>query len=161
MQTEQAILAAGCFWGVEYYFKKLPGILTTEVGYSGGTLANPTYRDVCEHRGGHMEVIRVSYDPLVVSYLEVLKYFFEIHDFTQYDGQGPDIGPQYQSAIFCYDEEQKTIANKIILQLQDRGYKVATTVFKASTFWVAEKYHQDYYQINQKEPYCHFWQKKF
>lgn len=161
VDTEEAIFAAGCFWGVEYYLKKLPGVIKTEVGYSGGDLLNPNYQDVCADRGNHLEVIRVIYDPSVVSYLQVLKYFFEIHDFTQTDGQGPDIGSQYLSAVFYYDENQKNLAHQVIKQLQDKGYKVATAIRPVATFWVAEEYHQDYYTVNHKAPYCHSWQKRF
>lgn len=159
--TEETILAAGCFWGVEYYLQKLPGVLKTEVGYSGGALNSPTYKDVCASRGNHLEVIRVIYDHNVIDYAQVLKYFFEIHDFTQINGQGPDIGSQYLSAVFYYDNRQKEIALQIIEQLTNRGYKVATTIRPVSTFWVAEDYHQNYYICNNKEPYCHSWQKKF
>ncbi|HLX55222.1 MAG TPA: bifunctional methionine sulfoxide reductase B/A protein [Aquella sp.] len=159
--TEEAILAAGCFWGVEYYLKQLNGVLKTEVGYSGGTKLNPTYKEVCNGNTGHLEVIRVIYDPKQVSYVDVLKRFFEIHDFTQTNGQGPDLGEQYLSAIFYFNDEQHNIAKQIIKLLTDKGYKVATSLKKVATFWPAEDYHQDYYAVTQKEPYCHAWHKIF
>jgi peptide methionine sulfoxide reductase msrA/msrB len=159
--TEEAIFAAGCFWGVEYYFNKLPGVLKTEVGYSGGRTKNPCYEDICGGMTGHYEVIRVVYDPAVLSYEELTKYFFEIHDPTQSNGQGPDHGEQYLSVIFYYDEEQKKIAMKLIQELKQLGYLVATKVLPVSPFWRAESYHQDYYEKSGKQPYCHRYEKKF
>ena len=153
--TEEAIIAAGCFWGVEYYFKKLHGILKTEVGYTGGHLSNPSYQAVCSHQTGHYEALRIIYDIKKINYSNVLKYFFEIHDFTQADGQGPDIGPQYLSIIFYYDEQQKNIAQQLTTQLQQQKFKVATKVLPVSTFWQAEDYHQHYYEKTGKQPYCH------
>ena len=158
--SEEAIVAGGCFWGIEYYMQKLPGVLQTEVGYSGGQEANPTYKEVCDHATGHLEAVRIVYDPKIISYEQILKYFFEIHDFTQADGQGPDIGPQYLSAIFYYDNQLET-ATKVISTLQNMGHAVATKLYPVTTFWPAEEYHQNYYNANKKEPYCHFWQKKF
>jgi len=101
--TEEAIVGAGCFWGVEYYLQKLEGVLKTEVGYIGGRIDNPTYKQICETNTGHVEAVRVIYDPRVISYEQLLKYFFEIHDFAQQDGQGPDIGEQYLSKVFYYN----------------------------------------------------------
>ena len=159
--SEEAILAAGCFWGVEYYMQKLPGVLKTEVGYSGGHTLNPTYKEVCTKTSGHLEVIRVVFDPQVISYTQVLQYFFEIHDPTQTNGQGPDLGQQYLSGIFYYTDKQQLIAQSVIDLLEKKGYKVATTVQPIAVFWPAEGYHQDYYSVNEKMPYCHSWQKKF
>lgn len=161
LDTEEAIFAAGCFWGVEYYFQKLPGVLKTEVGYTGGIQAHPTYQEVCAGDTGHYEAIRVIFDSTIMTYNKLTQYFFEIHDFSQPDGQGPDIGQQYLSAIFYYDDSQKNIAENLIKQLQERNYSVATKLLPVSTFWRAENYHQDYYAKNGKEPYCHFYQKKF
>lgn len=157
----EAIIAGGCFWGIEYYFKKLPGVLKTEVGYSGGSLEFPEYKEVCDGRTQHLEVVRVIFDTAVLSYTEVIKYFFEIHDPTQIDGQGPDVGSQYLSAIFYYNQEQLDIAKNLIIKLEKLGYKVVTKLKPVSIFWPAEAYHQDYYNVNQKLPYCHTWQDKF
>lgn len=161
LDTEEAIFAAGCFWGVEYYLKKLAGILKTEVGYTGGSLKNPTYQQVCTGNTGHLEAIRVVYDPKQVSYEQLVKYFFEIHDFEQSDGQGPDIGEQYLSAIFYYNEQQHVIAQKTIEILANKRYHVATELRQVSIFWAAEKYHQGYYAHNGHTPYCHSFRRIF
>lgn len=159
--SEEAIFAAGCFWGVEYYLKKLPGVLKTEVGYSGGHLENPSYRTVCNGDTGHLEVIRVIYDPTQLDYEDLTKYFFEIHDPTQRDGQGPDMGEQYLSAIFYYNTKQEKIAKQLMHQLQEKNYPIATHIRPVVPFWPAEKHHQDYYAKHQKQPYCHRYQKRF
>lgn len=161
IKTKNAIFAAGCFWGVEYYFKKLNGVISTTVGYTGGNKENPTYNEVCSDNTGHAEAIEIEYNPDVVSYEKLAKYFFEIHDFTQIDRQGPDIGEQYRTAIFYSDNEQKKIADSLISVLNGKGYQVATTVEKASTFWSAEDYHQDYYDVKGSTPYCHVYRKIF
>jgi peptide methionine sulfoxide reductase msrA/msrB len=153
--TEEAIFAAGCFWGVEYFFKKLPGILTVEVGYTGGHTDHPTYKDVCRGDTGHYEAIRVIYDVAKLTYQDVVKYFFEIHDATQADGQGPDVGRQYQSAIFYYNENQKKTAEEVIHLLEKKNLRIATQILPVSIFWPAEEYHQDYYAKVGKTPYCH------
>jgi peptide methionine sulfoxide reductase msrA/msrB len=159
--TEEAIYAAGCFWGVEYYFKKLPGVLKTEVGYTGGNTRNPSYEEVCAHTTGHYEALRVIYDPQKINYQQLTQYFFEIHDPTQHNGQGPDIGEQYLSVIFYYNDEQKKIAQQLIAQLQHAKLNIATQLKPVTTFWRAETYHQDYYAKNRKEPYCHRYTKLF
>jgi peptide methionine sulfoxide reductase msrA/msrB len=159
--TEEAMFAAGCFWGVEYYFKKLPGVLKTEVGYSGGHTENPTYEEICRGNTGHFEVIRVVYDPKKINYETLTKYFFEIHDPTQTTGKGPDLGQQYLSVIFYYDEAQKKIAENLIAQLQEKKYSVATKMLPVKVFWPAEDYHQDYYAKTGKNPYCHRYEKRF
>lgn len=159
--TEEAIFAAGCFWGVEYFFKKLPGVLKTEVGYTGGHTKNATYREICSGSTGHYEGIRVVYDPTKVSYEALTKFFFEIHDPTQPDGQGPDRGQQYLSVIFYYDETQKKTAEKVMKQLVEMGYRPATKLLPVSQFWRAEEDHQDYYDKMGKHPYCHRYEKKF
>ncbi|MFN7096726.1 MAG: bifunctional methionine sulfoxide reductase B/A protein, partial [Gammaproteobacteria bacterium] len=156
----EAILAAGCFWGVQYYLERLDGVLKTEVGYSGGALDHPTYQQVCSKTTGHLEAIRVLYDKHKLTYEEVLKYFFEIHDPTQIDGQGPDRGPQYLSAIFYFDDMQKKIAQQVIDLLKSENFDVATSLLPVSTFWPAEEYHQDYYAKNKQAPYCHTWIKR-
>lgn len=159
--TEEAIFAAGCFWGVEYYFKKLPGVLKTEVGYTGGDKDNPSYEEVCNGNTGHVEAIRVVYNPLFISYEEITKYFFEIHDPTQLNGQGPDIGAQYLSVIFYYDENQQRIAKQLMTELEKKNYRIATKLLPATPFWQAEEYHQDYYEKTGKNPYCHQYIKRF
>ena len=160
-KTETAIFAGGCFWGVQHYFDKAPGVIKTVVGYTGGTKANPTYKEVCSHTTGHVEAIQVTYDPAKTSYEAMAKLFFEIHDPTQTNGQGPDIGPQYLSEVFYSDETQHSIANELIAKLRAKGYKVATRVRPAATFWPAEDYHQAYYEKTGKEPYCHVYTKRF
>lgn len=157
--SEEAILAAGCFWGVEYYFKKLSGILKVESGYTGGALKHPTYEDVCRGDTGHFEAVRVLYNPEIISYEKVVKYFFEIHDFSQTNGQGPDIGEQYLSACFYYKESQRKIISMLIDDLKRKGHNVATQILPASIFWPAEGYHQNYYQKSGKLPYCHSYKK--
>ena len=160
-QTASAIYAAGCFWGVEYYFKQAPGVLATRVGYTGGHTVNPTYKQVCSGKTGHKEAIEVTYNPAVTNYEELTKLYFEIHDFTQTDGQGPDRGEQYLSYIFYLDEFQKQVAEELVTLLSQKGFKVATKIEKAGTFYPAENYHQDYYTKTGKKPYCHFRKKIF
>jgi len=155
LDSEEAIVAGGCFWGVDYFLNKLAGVLKTESGYSGGHLKNPCYEDVCRGDSGHYEAVRVIYDPSKTNYQSIIKRFFEIHDPTQQTGQGPDIGQQYQSAIFYYNEDQKNIAEQLMHSLRQKGYKVATQLKPVSTFWPAETYHQDYYLKSKKKPYCH------
>ncbi|WP_419419796.1 bifunctional methionine sulfoxide reductase B/A protein [Legionella sp. D16C41] len=155
LDTEEAIVAGGCFWGIDYFLKLIPGVLKVEVGYSGGAVQEPTYEQVCSGTTGHYEAARVVYDRAKVDYHTVIKRFFEIHDPIQSNGQGPDIGPQYRSAIFYYDDEQFSEAKSLIEQLQKRGYRVATKLLEVSTFWPAEDYHQAYYSKHHKVPYCH------
>lgn len=159
--TEEAIFAAGCFWGVEYYFKQLPGVLKTEVGYTGGQQANPSYKAICSGTTGHYEAVRVLYDSSKINYENIAKFFFEIHDPTQTSGQGPDHGEQYLSVIFYYDDAQQQTALKLIDQLEKIGYKIATKCLPVQTFWRAEIAHQDYYTRTGKQPYCHRYEKKF
>lgn len=159
--TELATFAGGCFWGVEYYFQKQDGVLSTTVGYTGGYIDNPTYKEVCSGKTGHVEAIQVEFDPKSVSYEQLAKLFFDIHDPTQVDRQGPDVGYQYRSMVFFHNEKQKNIAEKLIKILESKGYDVATEVVKAEKFWPAENYHQDYYMNNGKQPYCHFYKDKF
>lgn len=159
--VNKAIFAAGCFWGVEHLFKTVSGVTGTKVGYTGGRTENPTYEEVCARNTGHKEAIEVTYDSSKITYEDLAKFFFEIHDFTQENGQGPDLGEQYISMIFYLDEEQNKIAEKLIQELSEKGYKVATILEKASKFWPAEDYHQNYYSKTGKEPYCHIWKKIF
>ena len=160
-KTETAYFAGGCFWGVEYFFQKEEGVVSTRVGYMGGHKKNPTYKEVCSGSTGHAEAIEVVYDPARTTYEKLTRLFFEIHDPTQGNRQGPDIGTQYRSAIFYVTDEQKQIAQKLIDTLQEKGYEVATEINRADTFWGAEKYHQDYYALNGHKPYCHVFTKRF
>ncbi|MGL5786682.1 MAG: bifunctional methionine sulfoxide reductase B/A protein [Bacteroidales bacterium] len=159
--VSKAYFASGCFWGTEYYFRKLKGVKATAVGFMGGHVDNPSYKDVCTKTTGHVETTEIEYDPKEVSYEDLVKYFFETHDFTQADGQGPDIGPQYLSVIFYSTPEEKAIAEKYIKILEEKGYKVATTLRPASEFWKAEDYHQQYYEHKGSTPYCHSYKKIF
>jgi peptide methionine sulfoxide reductase msrA/msrB len=161
LDTEEAILAAGCFWGVEALFKNLPGVLKTEVGYCGGTTSYPNYQQICTEDTGHLEAIRIVYNSAQLNYEQVLHYFFEIHNPEQTDGQGPDLGEQYLSAIFYFDNEQQQIAQHVIDQLTHLNYQPATKLLPVTPFWPAEDYHQDYYTKTGKEPYCHFYSRKF
>jgi peptide methionine sulfoxide reductase msrA/msrB len=155
VDTEEAIIAGGCFWGVEYFLRKISGVLNTEVGYIGGHIDEPTYKQVCRGNTGHIEALRVIYDNQKTNYDTIIKRFFEIHDPTQSLGQGPDIGEQYQSAIFYYNDEQLTHAQALIHLLQQRGYLIVTKLCAMQPFWPAEDYHQNYYYKQQKLPYCH------
>lgn len=149
MKTEEAIFGAGCFWGVQDYFDQVPGVVETEVGYTGGHADNPTYEQVCAHRTGHAEATRVVFDPAKVSYETLLKHFFQMHDPTQLNRQGPDIGDNYRSAIFYLDEGQKAAAQAMIERLdKSRKYQrpIVTRLEPAARFWPAEDYHQKYSQ---------------
>ncbi len=158
---DTALFAGGCFWGVEYFFQKEPGVLTTEVGYTGGKTSHPTYKEVCNHSTGHAETARIIFDPTKTSFEKLAKLFFEIHDPTQMDRQGPDIGDQYRSEIFYLNQEQKEISEKLIRILKEKGLNVVTKVTPASIFWKAEDYHQQYYEDKGGKPYCHSYIKKF
>lgn len=158
---EKAHFASGCFWGTEYYFMQAPGVVETSVGYMGGHKDNPTYEQVSTGKTGHLEATEIVYDPSVITYGDLVRLFYETHDFTQTDGQGPDIGSQYLSAIFYKDDEQKAIAEKYTNLLLKKGYKVATTLRPAAKFWKAEDYHQQYYKHKGSTPYCHTYTKIF
>jgi len=160
-KTEKAYFAGGCFWGVEYFFEKQKGVIATQVGYMGGHVDNPTYKQVCTGKTGHAETMEVEFDPSQTNYETLARLFFEIHDPTQVNRQGPDIGDQYRSEIFYVNAEQKQVAEKLIKILKEKGYKVATNVTKADTFWKGEDYHQSYYQKNGHHPYCHGYTKRF
>ncbi|TFG94497.1 MAG: bifunctional methionine sulfoxide reductase B/A protein, partial [Calditrichales bacterium] len=160
-ELQKAWFAGGCFWGVEYYFENKPGVKSVVSGYMGGHTDNPTYKEVCSGNTGHLEVVEISYDATKVSYEDLAKLFFEIHDPTQANGQGPDIGAQYLSAVFYNAPEEKETVQRLINILKGKGYDVVTKLIPASTFWKAEDYHQDYYEKTGKTPYCHAWEKKF
>jgi len=159
--TEKAIFAGGCFWGLQHLFKELPGVVATQVGYTGGFKENPTYKEVCSGTTGHAEAIEVVFDPGQISYERLVQFFFEIHNPSERDRQGPDIGSQYRSAIYYFDEAQKRVALDVIAILVGKGSDVATELISAGPFYQAEEYHQKYYDKTGGTPYCHIWQKKF
>jgi methionine-S-sulfoxide reductase len=146
MKKDTAILAAGCYWGVQYYFDQIPGIVETSVGYIGGHVKEPTYEQVCTHKTGHAEAVKIIYEPNKVSYKTLLAQFFRMHDPTQLNRQGPDIGDSYRSAIFYLNDTQKEEAKSVINQLNKEKFegKIVTTLEPVSTFWPAEDYHQKY-----------------
>lgn len=156
-----ALFAAGCFWGVEYHFARAKGVLATQVGYSGGTTEAPSYEQVCTGNTGHAEALLVIFDKAKTDYTKLTKLFFNLHDPSQVDGQGPDIGNQYRSEIFYFTDEQRRIAEELIALLKNNNISVATRVTSASTFWPAEAYHQQYYQTKGGEPYCHILIERF
>ena len=155
--TEKATLAGGCFWGVEELFRKLPGVVNTTVGYTGGTLAKPRYEDVKTGKTGHAESIEIEFDPAKISYDAILDYFFRLHDPTTVNQQGNDRGTQYRSAIFYHGDAQRAAAESAKARAQQKWSKpIVTQVVAASDFWPAEEYHQDYLQ---RIPYgytCHY-----
>ncbi len=147
MAIEKAVFGAGCFWGVEARFGEMVGVLDTAVGYEGGTLEHPTYKEVCTDRTGHVEVVEVTYDPSRVSYEQLLDAFFALHDPTQVNRQGPDWGSQYRSAIFTHSAEQAATAKAKVAELSAAGTfrkPIATEITPATSFWKAEEYHQKY-----------------
>ncbi|MBB6460871.1 bifunctional methionine sulfoxide reductase B/A protein [Flammeovirga kamogawensis] len=158
-----AIFASGCFWGTQYYFLRTKGVMSSTVGYIGGTKDNPTYEEICSGETGHAEAVKIVYDSDRIGYDYLAKLFFETHDPTQINKQGPDIGTQYRSEIFYFDDDQKEKAQILIAQLKAQGLAVATTLTDASelTFWEAEDYHQDYYEKTAGKPYCHIYTKRF
>ena len=156
MATEQATFGAGCFWGVEWVFRQVPGVIEAVSGYSGGITPNPTYGDVCSHTTGHAEVVRVSFDPEVVTYDQLLDVFWAMHDPTQIDRQGPDVGDQYRSVIFTDSDEQQRAAETSRDRAGARFPRpIATEIRSAGEFYPAEAYHQRYYEKTGHEPYCH------
>lgn len=149
-KNEFAYFGAGCFWHVQYEFSLIPGVIKTEVGYSGGFTDKPSYKDVCTGTTGHAEVVKVEFDSKKVSYEKLLKIFWEMHDPTQLNRQGPDIGSQYRSVIFYTNEEQKNNANKFKKELKKVfKKKVVTEISPFKEFYKAEEYHQDYYKKNK------------
>ncbi len=158
---QTAIYAGGCFWGVEHLMQQQDGVISVESGYIGGKTENPSYQDVLSHTTGHAEAVLVTFDPSKVSYETLTKLFFEIHDPTQVDRQGPDIGLQYRSEIFYQNQEQLDTAKKLIAILIGKGYNIATGLSPATKFYPAEEYHQDYYHRKGTQPYCHFRVSRF
>lgn len=159
--TKKAHFAGGCFWGVEHLFEKHKGVKDVISGYMGGHLKNPSYYDVIRGDTGHVEAVEVVYNPNEIRYEDLTKLFFEIHDPSQKNGQGPDIGSQYLSVVFYENEEEKKTAQKLIEILKAKGYGVATTLKENSVFYVAEDNHQNYYERTGKTPYCHVYKKIF
>jgi methionine-S-sulfoxide reductase len=157
--TEFATLAGGCFWGVEELFKKLPGVIETEVGYTGGNTPKPSYQEVCSGSTGHAEAIQIEYDPQTLSFENLLKYFFKLHDPTTLNQQGNDVGSQYRSAIFYHSENQRLIAEKVKEETNSSGRwkrDVVTEIIPATEFYPAEEYHQDYLDKNPQGYTCHY-----
>lgn len=155
--TEQATLAGGCFWCIEAAFNSLVGIEKATSGYMGGTIDNPTYEQVCNGNTGHAEVVQLTYDPSLINFREILEIFFALHDPTQLNRQGNDVGTQYRSAIFCHNESQQQLANEIIAEIdQDKIWPdpVVTEVSPISTFYSGEDYHQEYFNNNPENQYC-------
>lgn len=150
-----AYFAGGCFWGVEYFLEKIPGVSSVESGFMGGHIDNPSYEQVLGHQTGHLESVKVRYDPAEVDFEAIARRFFEIHDPTQANGQGPDIGPQYLSAVFVANDEQRATVEALIEQLEQNGYDVVTEVKPVTDFFEADEGHQDYYVRHEKKPYCH------
>lgn len=146
--AEIGVFGGGCFWCTERDYRRVKGVLSTDVGYMGGHVENPTYEIVCSKKSGHVEVTRVEYDPNKINYREILVKFFQMHDPTQVNRQGPDVGEQYQSVIFVYNDDQQKIAEEVRAEVQKKlgRKKVATTIRKAETYWRAEEYHQQYYE---------------
>jgi len=152
---EFATLGGGCFWCLEAVFEELQGVTDVESGYAGGRLAHPTYRQVCDGSTGHAEVVRVEFDPKVISYREILEVFFAVHDPTTLNRQGGDVGEQYRSVIFHHSEAQKAVANEVIREAQDgHDDEVVTQLLPAGDYWRAETYHQEYFRHNPAQGYC-------
>ena len=149
MPKELATFAAGCFWGVEADFRNIPGVVDTVVGYTGGKTKNPTYRQVCSHTTGHAEAVQVTFDPEKISFERLVKAFFDLHDPTTSNRQGPDVGSQYRSAIFYHNDDQKQTAEAVKDELDRSGkyrYPIVTEIVPAAPFYMAEDYHQRYYE---------------
>lgn len=158
VKTDVAMFGGGCFWGVEHIFEKdVPGVIDAVSGFSGGHVKNPSYKQVCYEATGHVEVVRVTYDPAKVSYEQLVNFFYRMIDPTQVNGQGPDLGDQYRSVVFYYSDEQRRIAEKVKAERASK-YKKAIAVVNepAQEFYTAEEYHQNYYTVHHKEPNCHF-----
>jgi peptide-methionine (S)-S-oxide reductase len=156
-KLETATLAAGCFWCVEAVFDDLKGVEDVESGYAGGHTENPTYRQVCDGNTGHAEVAQIKFDPSVISFKDVLRVFFSVHDPTTLNRQGNDIGTQYRSAVFYHNDEQKRDAEEVLKEISDEGVydnPIVTEITPLNKFWPAEDYHQEYFANNPNQPYC-------
>lgn len=160
-EYEVGIFACGCFWGVQHLFDRQAGVKRTLVGYTGGKEQFPCYADVRDHKTSHVEAVAVEYDPAQISYTDLCKLFYEMHDPAQTDGVGPDIGPQYRSCIFYRNHQQKTDAENVTELLRSLGYEVNTLMLPESDFWIAEENHQYYYDHTRGSPYCHVRERKF
>lgn len=160
-KQDTAIFASGCFWGTEYYMKRAEGVLSSEVGYIGGHVKNPSYRQVCTGTTGHAEAVRVLFDPSKTDYETLCRLFFETHDPTQLNRQGPDVGTQYRSAVFVRNDQQREVTETLVRKLIDQGLQVVTEINGADEFYLAEDYHQDYYDVKGGSPYCHSYTKRF
>ncbi|MBK9114718.1 MAG: peptide-methionine (S)-S-oxide reductase MsrA [Betaproteobacteria bacterium] len=157
--TEIAVLGGGCFWCLDAVFRGLVGVASVESGYAGGAGANPSYEDVCTGRTGHAEVVRVAFDPAVISFRDLLSVFFTIHDPTTRDRQGNDVGTQYRSVVFCQTPAQRATAEDVVRALTTQklfGAPIVTEIADAAPFYPAEGYHQDYFDRNPAQPYCMF-----
>ena len=158
-QTETVVLGGGCFWCLEAVYQQMEGVLSVESGYMGGRAPDPTYREVCSGTTGHVEVVRIAFDPGITSYREILEVFFAIHDPTTRDRQGNDVGSQYRSVIFYSSGEQRSAAEEIIRELNAEHIwqdPIVTELQPAMTFYRAEDYHQEYFRNNSQQPYCAF-----
>jgi methionine-S-sulfoxide reductase len=145
--TQTAIFGAGCFWGIQVYFDQVPGVISTVVGYTGGHTENPTYEDVTTHTTGHAEAVQIEFDPDKISYRDLVRHFFRMHDPTQLNRQGPDVGDNYRSAIFAVDDEQRMVAEEVRDEIQKNYDKpIATQITAASIFYSAEDYHQKFFE---------------
>jgi len=157
MANETATLGGGCFWCIEAIFDDLKGVTNVESGYSGGTIANPTYEQVCRGNTGHAEVVQVSFNPQIIKYEDILRTFFTVHDPTTLNRQGDDAGTQYRSVIFYADDEQKKIAEEVIKEIQSQKIwdgPIVTELSQFKAFYKAENYHQEYFISNPSQPYC-------
>ncbi len=159
--TEKAIFAAGCFWGIEYYFQKAEGVISTATGFIGGDKDKPTYHDVCSGKTGHAEAVEVNFDPTKTTYETLAKHFFEIHNPALISNESTGKRSQYRSAIFYTDNEQKAIAEKLVLMLRNKNFEVSTEITRAGTFFKAEDYHQSYYDKKGRDDYGYRLKQKF